>query len=119
MGSCGYCHEIGDRGAPVSLALQDLRAARLDLKSVQSPGVITAQPSGEPAFPAVVAEKSNVRIRVYDISATLPVLRSFLPGEVKLSDGSGWKHTAATARYSADELTLIQRYLEWLADGKF
>ena len=63
MGSCGYCHEVAGRGAPVSLALQELRAARLDLNLVQTPGVVTARPAGEEPFPALVAEKSATDTR--------------------------------------------------------
>ena len=43
---------------PVSLALQNLRAAQLDLRSVKTPAVVMVNPAGEEPFPAVVAEKS-------------------------------------------------------------
>ena len=114
MGSCGYCHEIAGRGAPVSLALNDLRAARLDLKSVEAPSVVTARLAGEEPFPAVVVEKSAARVRVYDLSSRLPVLRSFEPAEITLAEGAAWRHTTATSLYSAAELDAIERYLRWL-----
>jgi mono/diheme cytochrome c family protein len=115
MGSCGYCHEVGGRGALVSVALQDLHAARLDLKSIETATVLTAHPQGEDPFPAVVAEKSAASIRVYDLSSRLPVLRSFAPAEVTLTLGAQWQHTAASSLYSAAELDAIERYLKWMA----
>ena len=115
MGSCGYCHEVGGRGAPVSLALTDLHSARLDLKSIETPDVVTARPAGEDPFPAVVAEKSTTRVRVYDLSSRLPVLRSFAPQEVTLAAGATWRHTTANSLYSATELDAIEQYLKWMA----
>ena len=115
MGSCGYCHEVAERGAPVSLALQDLRAARLDLKSVQTPAVVTVRPAGEEPFPAVVVEKSGGRIRVYDLSSRLPVLRTFAPPDITVAEGAQWKHATATDLYSREELDAIERYLRWMA----
>jgi mono/diheme cytochrome c family protein len=115
MGSCGYCHEVAGRGAPVSLALEDLRAARLDLKSVQTPAVVTAHPAGEEPFPAVVAEKSAVRVRLYDLSSRLPVLRSFAPSDITVAGGAQWQHTTATDLYNRGELDEIERYLKWIA----
>jgi mono/diheme cytochrome c family protein len=115
MGSCGYCHEVGGRGALVSVALQDLHTARLDLNSIETATVLTARPPGEDPFPAVVAEKSAASIRVYDLSSRLPVLRSFAPAEVTLTPGARWQHTVASSLYSAGELDAIERYLKWMA----
>jgi len=115
-GACGACHEIGERGVPVSIALQDLRAAKLgDLRAVETPNVVTARPSGEEPFPAVVVEKSASRTRVYDLSSRLPVLRTFGPPDVVLAPGSSWSHRTATDLYTGAELTAISRYLQWLA----
>jgi len=115
MGSCGSCHEVAGRGVPVSLGLQELRKAHLDLKSVTTPAVVTARPAGENPFPAVVVEKSAARVRLYDLSSRLPVLRSFTPAEVTLAEGSRWQHSAAAALYGAAELDAIEAYLKWMA----
>jgi len=113
-GACGSCHELGGKGKLVSIALQDLAAAHWnDLRQVPSPGVLTAQPAGEPPFPAVVAEKTAKLVRVYDLSSLLPVLRTFAPDEVTLSPGSSWSHAAPAALYTDAELTAIGKYLSW------
>jgi hypothetical protein len=115
-GACGACHEVGGRGDPVSIALQDLSTAHLrDLRAVETPNVVTARPAGEESFPAVVVEKTEGRIRVYDLSSRLPVLRSFAPADVVLTPGASWRHRAAAGLYSDAELEAILSYLRWAA----
>ena len=115
-GACGSCHEISERGVPVSIALQDLRTAKLDnLRGVETPNVVTVHPSGEEPFPAVVVEKGARRIRVYDLSSRLPVLRTFESSDVVLAPGSSWSHRTATGLYTEAELGVISGYLHWLA----
>jgi mono/diheme cytochrome c family protein len=114
-GACGSCHEISGRGVPVSIALQDLRTAKLgDLRAVESPNVVTARPSGEEPFPAVIVERSATHTRMYDLSSRLPVLRIFRPSDVALAPGSSWSHRTATGLYTEAELTAISGYLDWL-----
>ena len=117
VGNCGSCHEIGGRGDPVSLALVDLKSARLaDLRAIASPDVVTVQPKGEDSFPAVIVEKTSSNVRVYDLSAKLPVLRSFAAPNVTLAQGSGWRHANATSPYTDTELRSITDYLRWAAE---
>ena len=116
MGGCGTCHEIDERGATVSISLQDLRSAKLDdLRAVETPNVVTARPTGDGAFPAVVVEKGARRIRVYDLSSRLPVLRTFTSSEVELAPGSSWSHRTTTDLYTEADLTAISAYLRWMA----
>ena len=63
----------------------------------------------------VVAEKAADRIRVYDLSSRLPVLRTFAPAEVVLTPGASWTHGAAASLYTDAELEAISRYLHWSA----
>jgi mono/diheme cytochrome c family protein len=115
-GACGSCHEVGGRGIPVSVGLQDLRRARLaDPRKIETPDVVTVRPSGESPFPAVVVEKTESRLRVYDLSSRLPVLRAFQPAEAELTPGSSWRHSEAASLYKDGELDAILRYLRWAA----
>jgi mono/diheme cytochrome c family protein len=115
-GACGSCHEVGGMGIPVSIALTDLRKARIsELRAVAAPDVVTAQPTGEAAFPAVVVEKSQDRVRVYDLSSRLPVLRTFRASEVTVTAGGSWQHATAAALYTDSELAAIAQYLKWAA----
>jgi mono/diheme cytochrome c family protein len=116
-GNCGSCHELGGMGVPVSIALQDLRKARTsDLRGVTAAEIVTVKAPGERVFPAVVVEKSAVRLRVYDVSSRLPVLRTFRAADVSLTPGGSWKHADAASLYTDSELAAISRYLKWAAE---
>jgi mono/diheme cytochrome c family protein len=115
-GACGSCHEVAGRGIPVSVALQDLKSAHVgDLRDIQTPNVMAAHPVGEDAFPAIVVEKAPSRVRVYDLSSRLPVLRTFAPADVTLTPNTSWRHTAASSLYTDVELEAVLGYLRWAA----
>jgi mono/diheme cytochrome c family protein len=116
-GACGSCHELDGWGTPVGPDLSVVPAGRLgDLRSVATRGVVTSRPKGdEAAFPAVLAERTETRVRVYDISAALPVLRTFSAGQIAIEPGSSWRHEQASRLYTSAELESIVRYLRWLA----
>jgi mono/diheme cytochrome c family protein len=103
-GGCGRCHEIGDRGSPVGP----------DLRTPSHTHVVTASPVDEDPFPAVLIEQTPARVRVYDLSARLPVLRTFVAGQVRITLGSAWLHSTAVQDYSAAELEAIAAYLRWV-----
>jgi len=117
MGGCGRCHELEKRGSPVASDLK-AAAAHADLRSIEVRHVMTAQPVGESAFPALIVERSEKRIRVFDLSSPLPVLRTFTPASVKLTAGSTWNHRDAVSDYSDAELQEIAKYLQWVASPK-
>jgi hypothetical protein len=115
-GACGSCHEVRERGIPVSMVLNDLRKARLtDTRSIETSEVVTVQPRGEPEFPAIVAEKSATRLRVYDLSSRLPVLRTFAAEEARVTPGSSWRHGGPASLYTDAELDSILGFLRWAA----
>jgi hypothetical protein len=115
-GACGSCHEVRERGIPVSLALSDVRKARLtDPRRIESPEIVTVRPRGESEFPAVVAEKSETRLRVYDLSSRLPVRRTFAPEEATVTPGSSWRHSGPASLYTDAELEVIFGFLRWSA----
>jgi len=112
MGGCGRCHELEKRGSAVAADLKTA-AAHADLRTVEVRDVMTAQPVGDSAFPALVVERSQKRVRVYDLSSPLPVLRTFAPEGVNLTAGTSWKHRDALGSYSDAELQQIAKYLDW------
>jgi len=116
-GACGSCHELDGWGTPVGPDVSTLPAGRVrDLRAVAASSVVTARPKGdEAAFPAVTAERTETRVRVYDITAALPVLRTFAPGQVAIEPGSSWRHEQAASLYSNAELESIAKYLRWLS----
>jgi cytochrome c553 len=116
-GACGSCHEVEGRGIPVSTALNDLRKARIrDPRTIETPEVVTVRPLGEASFPALIAEKTGSRLRAYDLSSRLPVLRTFVPEEAVVVRGTSWRHSEAASLYTDPELDAVVRFLRWAAE---
>ncbi len=99
MGGCGRCHELERRGSRVATDLKTA-PAHADLRAIETRRVMTAQPAGESPFPAWVVEQSSKRVRVFDLSSRLPVLRTFAPEAVKLTAVSTWDHRSAVSDYT-------------------
>jgi mono/diheme cytochrome c family protein len=115
MGGCGKCHELDDRGSPVGPDLGALTPSQFhNLRVASRTRVVTATPVDEAPFPAIVAEQTPERIRVYDLSSLLPVLRTFQPAQVRITSGSAWSHATAVQDYSETDLETIEGYLTWL-----
>jgi mono/diheme cytochrome c family protein len=115
MGGCGKCHEIDDHGSAVGPNLAALVPAQLqDLRSASQTRVVTAAPSDEVPFAAIVVEQTPERIRVYDLDSSLPVLRTFHPMQVRILPSRGWSHASAVQSYSETDLKDISVYLTWL-----
>lgn len=113
MGTCGSCHELDGWGVPVGPDLARLRPERFnDLREVALRSLVTVRPAGEASFAAVLVERSEARVRVYDLTAEIPVLRSFAAARVGIEPGADWRHAR---NYTADELQIIARYLRWRA----
>jgi len=78
--------------------------------------VVTARPGGgEAPFPGLLVERTEARVRVYDLSAGLPVLRSFAATRIALEPGASWRHEQAARIYTSGELETIAVYLRWRA----
>ncbi len=115
MGGCGKCHELDNRGSPVGPDLRALAAAQFrNLRTASGARVIIASAVDEDPFPAIVADQTPERIRVYDLSSPLPVLRTFRPAQVRIMPGSAWSHATAAQTYSEADLEAISGYLTWL-----
>jgi mono/diheme cytochrome c family protein len=115
MGGCGKCHELEGRGSPVGPNLRASVPEQLRrLRAVAQTRVVTAHPVDEDAFPAVVAEQTPERVRVYDLSPALPVLRTFRAERVRITPGSAWSHASTTQSYSDSDLESLASYLTWL-----
>jgi mono/diheme cytochrome c family protein len=113
MGACGSCHELDGWGVPVGPDLARLRPDQFnDLSEVALRNVITVSPAGQAPFAAVVVERSEARLRVYDLTAEIPVLRSFLAERVALEPNADWRHAR---NYTAGELQIVAGYLRWRA----
>jgi cytochrome c553 len=116
MGGCGRCHELEHRGSAVA-GTATIGPGPAGLRSLRA-NTVRAQPLDEAPFPAVIIERSDKRIRVYDLSAPLPVLRSFQPDRITLMPDSGWQHREAISDYSDAELQSVEAYVRWASTAK-
>ena len=115
MGGCGICHEVGDRGTSVGPDLKNLATVQVgNLRDGSRGRVATAHPGDEEPFPALIVEQTAERVRMYDLSSLLPVLRTFHAAQVRIAEGSAWSHAAVTRSYSDAELEVIAGYLTWV-----
>ncbi|HLK61920.1 MAG TPA: c-type cytochrome [Bryobacteraceae bacterium] len=107
-GNCGTCHELDGWGVAIGPDLATIK----DLRDVPVRHVVTARPTGgDVPFPALVAERTDTRIRVYDLSASIPVLRTFAPSRVVIEPSTSWRHEQMMHAYTANELQTIATYL--------
>jgi cytochrome c553 len=109
MGGCSRCHELDKRGSRVAPEIKNVPA---DLRAIDANHTVTVVAAGEAPFPGLVWEQSEKRVRLYDLSSALPVLRTFAGGAVKVTPGSTWQHRDVVAGYSDAELREIARYLQ-------
>jgi mono/diheme cytochrome c family protein len=108
---CSDCHAVGNMGSAVAAKLPS--TITMDrIRGVRANHVLTARIPGESEFPAIIAQVTSDTMRVYDLSAPIPVLRSFPKATITLQDGSKWDHAAVVKRYSTAELELIHAYIQ-------
>jgi len=111
-GNCGSCHDLDGWGVPVGPDLAGLPPNRIgDLRTVATRSVVTARPQGEPPFPAMLVERTETRVRVYDLTGPLPVLRTFPLARIDLEPGTSWRHEQAARIYTDTELATIAQFL--------
>lgn len=113
---CGTCHAVEGMGTAIGpnlsasgphapSAIRHGKPAAIRLARLSS--------SGE-SFPALVIEQGEW-MKLYDLGALPPVLRTVAKSEISLSGGSSWKHSEATKNYTDTELAAIAGYLAWAA----
>jgi len=106
---CGSCHQADGWGTPIG---PDPKGFAGDVRAVVSKNASTARMKNGESFPVLLVAKTSEMVRVYDLSSLLPVLRSMLPSEVEIVNGSTWTHAAAIANYTDDELRAILPFLK-------
>jgi mono/diheme cytochrome c family protein len=111
FGRCSTCHQVDGVGIAVADPIAKVPENVSGLKTLASPHMSTATADGS-AFPALVLSKGAVSVKLYDFTTSPPVLRTFASSEVKLTDGSSWKHASAMSAYTDAELESILGYLK-------
>lgn len=106
---CSMCHNRNGQGLNLA-PLKNIPADIQGLRSLDTPNVSTAAVGSE-TFPALVVMRTAAETKVYDLSTTSPPLRTFPAADIKLSNGSSWKHSLTLAGYTDDELDSILAFL--------
>lgn len=109
--SCGTCHAVNGVGGTIAAPITTANLTVEKLKHITAPGIVTINVPGESPFPALRESSPTGTIRVADLSAPLPVIRTFRDGDVTISESGTWKHGDVVAKYSPTEL---QSMLVWL-----
>jgi mono/diheme cytochrome c family protein len=111
---CGTCHAAAGRGIPIGPDLMTSGDPVLP-RGLPPKHVITARLRNGEIFPALRAEQDERFVRLYDLSAEPPVLRTLERSEItSLMEGSDWRHESAVRNYSNGHLHAIITYLRWL-----
>ena len=114
FGRCSTCHLVGRFGIPVATPIYDVPANATALKSLMTPNVKTVTVRGDTMSALVVAQKAD-EVQFYDLSSAAPVLRTEAPANVRITDGSTWRHASVIGAYSDTELATILLFLNEVA----
>ncbi len=121
---CGTCHTVGGRGIGIGPDLARLGAKSpkeiaAAIRGTQSRHVLTAKLSDGEVFPALRSEQTEEQIRLYDLTAPPPVLRSLQRSEIaSLTENPGWSHRVIAKDYTAAQLADIIAYIRWASSGE-
>jgi hypothetical protein len=110
FGRCSTCHEVGGLGIPVAAPIARVPESAAALKALATPNVKTGV-TGNESMPALVLSESKQGTLFYDLTSAPPVQRNAVPGSVKFTDGSNWRHSSMIGSYSDAELAAILTYL--------
>lgn len=114
---CGTCHAVDGWGTPVGPNLLARPVASVAaLRAIEAPNVARLRTRDGDSFPALPVQQSGDVVKVYDLTAPPPVLRTLAPAEVTWpGGGAGWTHADALRGYRDEELARIVDYVRWLA----
>jgi putative heme-binding domain-containing protein len=114
---CGTCHELGNRGIPVGPDLSKIgtktesEMKRL-IEANRPTRVDTIRTASGERFAGLVVSEDARLIRIYDLTAALPVLRTFERSQVLSRERStSWNHAAYAAGLSDSQIADI---IAWL-----
>jgi mono/diheme cytochrome c family protein len=117
FGRCSTCHEVAGFGISVAAPMAQVPASVAALKALATPNVKTGAMDGE-SMPILVLSDGRQGALFYDLTSSPPVQRSALPGSVKFTDGSSWRHSSVIGAYNDSELAAILAYLRAVTEPR-
>jgi mono/diheme cytochrome c family protein len=122
--NCGLCHAVGGRGVALGpdLTAPPARSQAELLSQTQATEpqhVLKAKLQTGAEFPVLLVSQNESEVRLYDLTATPPVLRTFArPQVVSLTPNAPWRHRDFVKDYSRADLEDVVAYLRWAATGQ-
>jgi mono/diheme cytochrome c family protein len=110
FGRCSTCHEVEGIGISVTTPITKVPASVAALKALDTPAVKTAAVGGE-QMPVLVLSQGKQRTLFYDLTLPPPVLHSMNPSEVRIAEGTRWRHSSVVTSYTDTELASVLTYL--------
>ncbi len=110
FGRCSTCHEVEGIGISVTTPITKVPASVAALKALDTPAVKTATVGGE-QMPVLVLSQGKQRTLFYDLTLPPPVLHSMNPSEVRIAEGTRWRHSSVVTSYTDTELASVLTYL--------
>ncbi|MCW5980874.1 MAG: cytochrome c [Bryobacteraceae bacterium] len=113
---CGTCHLLENRGMAIgpNPASPPPKSAS-DLRKALPREVGLARLTNGEQFPALLVERKDALVRLYDLTAAPPVLRTVSGAEAAFSKPAAWSHGQAVSDYADAELEAVIAYLQWVA----
>lgn len=108
---CSVCHQVDGTGIAVADPIAKVPENVAALRAITSTHVATATAEGS-TFPALVLSRGAITVKLFDLTTTPPVLRTFTAAEVKIGGASNWSHNSAMAAYSDAELESVLAFLK-------
>ena len=119
VGACGACHLFDGWGVRVAPSISgSLPESVEDLLALDGTGIETARPRDAEPFPALPVTSKDGPIQVFDLSAKLPVLRTFPRDRVELTPSTSWSHHDVVGIYDSDELGRILDFMSQALSGR-
>jgi len=121
--NCGICHAVGGRGIAIGPDLTAPPAkshAELPerIHATQARHVLKAKLQTGAEFAALLVSENEIEVRLYDLTETPPVLRTFARQQIlSLAQNDAWRHADFVKDYSRADLEDVVAYLRWAATG--
>lgn len=113
LSGCSNCHQMNGKGIPVAAPISNIPADAAALRELTTPRVSTATVGGR-RFPALVVTQVRGETKLYDLTMVPPVLLTLSPAEVKLANGSPWRHSVTLGSLADKDLEPILEFLRAL-----
>lgn len=111
---CGTCHALEGIGSAIGPNLASGGPhSETAIRAGKPSSIRQARLKSGENFPALIVEQGDW-VKLYDLGASPPVLRTLAKGEAGFTGNSAWRHANATSNYTDAELAAVASYLDFI-----